>query len=62
VLVVDDEEANREWLQGVLEPAGFPSFSPKAQGGDRACSLERADLVLLTDDAEVTGSSGRGLA
>ena len=48
VLVVDDEEANREWLQGVLEPAGFAVTL--ASGGKEAIDLARSslpDLVLL---------------
>jgi CheY-like chemotaxis protein/anti-sigma regulatory factor (Ser/Thr protein kinase) len=48
VLVVDDEEANREWLQGVLEPAGFAVIL--ASGGKEAIDLARSnppDLVLL---------------
>jgi signal transduction histidine kinase/CheY-like chemotaxis protein len=48
VLVVDDEEANREWLQGVLEPAGFIVIL--ASGGKEAIELARSsppDLVLL---------------
>jgi len=48
VLVVDDEEANREWLQGVLEPAGFGVVL--ASGGKEAIELARSnppDLVLL---------------
>jgi signal transduction histidine kinase/CheY-like chemotaxis protein len=48
VLVVDDEEANREWLQGVLEPAGFAVIL--AKGGKEAIELARTnvpDLVLL---------------
>ena len=48
VLVVDDEEANREWLQGVLEPAGFAVIL--ASGGKEAIELARSnppDLMLL---------------
>jgi signal transduction histidine kinase/CheY-like chemotaxis protein len=48
VLVVDDEEANRDWLQGVLEPAGFAVII--AKGGKEAIELARSklpDLVLL---------------
>jgi len=48
VLVVDDEEANRDWLQGVLEPAGFAVIL--AKGGKEAIELARSrlpDLVLL---------------
>jgi signal transduction histidine kinase/DNA-binding response OmpR family regulator len=48
VLVVDDEEANREWLAHVLEPAGFDVLS--ASSGKRAIALARSrnpDLVLL---------------
>jgi signal transduction histidine kinase/CheY-like chemotaxis protein len=48
VLVVDDEQANREWLQGVLEPAGFAVIL--ASGGKEAIELARSnlpDLVLL---------------
>jgi CheY-like chemotaxis protein len=48
VLVVDDEEANRDWLQGVLEPAGFAVIL--AKGGKEAIDLARSklpDLVLL---------------
>jgi signal transduction histidine kinase/CheY-like chemotaxis protein len=48
VLVVDDELANREWLTGILEPAGFRVIS--AAGGAEAIELARVrnpDLVLL---------------
>ena len=48
ILVVDDEAANREWLQGVLEPAGFAVVL--ASGGKEAIELARSnppDLVLL---------------
>jgi signal transduction histidine kinase/DNA-binding response OmpR family regulator len=48
VLVVDDEESNREWLTHILEPAGFSVTL--ASGGREAIDLARAnppDLVLL---------------
>jgi signal transduction histidine kinase/DNA-binding response OmpR family regulator len=48
VLVVDDEEANREWLVRALEPAGFDVLS--ASSGKRGIALARSrkpDLVLL---------------
>jgi signal transduction histidine kinase/DNA-binding response OmpR family regulator len=48
VLVVDDEQANRDWLQRVLEPAGFSVIL--ASGGKAAIALARArmpDLVML---------------
>jgi CheY-like chemotaxis protein/anti-sigma regulatory factor (Ser/Thr protein kinase) len=48
VLVVDDEPANREWLLGILEPAGFKVIT--ASGGAQAIELVRSrkpDLVLL---------------
>ncbi len=48
VLVVDDERANRDWLSGILEPAGFKVIS--ASGGAQAIELARSrkpDLVLL---------------
>jgi signal transduction histidine kinase/CheY-like chemotaxis protein len=48
VLVVDDEAANREWLQGVLEPAGFAVIL--ASGGKEAIEIAQSslpDLVLL---------------
>jgi signal transduction histidine kinase/CheY-like chemotaxis protein len=48
VLVVDDERANRDWLAGVLEPAGFGVIP--AVGGREAIELARSrrpDLVLL---------------
>jgi len=48
VLVVDDELANREWLAGILEPAGFRVIP--ASGGAEAIELARVrnpDLVLL---------------
>ena len=48
VLVVDDEPANREWLSGILAPAGFNVIS--ASGGAEAIDLARSrrpDLVLL---------------
>ena len=48
VLVVDDEEANRELLTGILEPAGFKVIP--ASGGAEAIELAKSrkpDLVLL---------------
>ena len=48
VLVVDDEAANREWLERVLEPAGFTVVM--AEGGQQAIDIARAsppDLVML---------------
>jgi CheY-like chemotaxis protein len=48
VLVVDDEPANRLWLAGALEPAGFEVLS--ASGGREAIELantDQPDLVLL---------------
>jgi signal transduction histidine kinase/CheY-like chemotaxis protein len=48
VLVVDDEAANREWLSGILEPAGFNVVT--ASGGAQAIDLARSrkpDLLLL---------------
>ena len=48
VLVVDDEVANREWLSGILQPAGFNVIS--ASGGAQAIDLARSrkpDLMLL---------------
>ncbi|TAN32429.1 response regulator [bacterium] len=48
VLVVDDEEANRDWLRRVLVPAGFDVVV--AAGGKEAIELAKTlgpDLVLL---------------
>jgi len=48
ILVVDDEPANREWLQRILEPAGFAVI--QARGGKEAIELAKSrkpDLVLL---------------
>ena len=48
ILVVDDEPANVEWLEGVLKPAGF--YVLTARGGQEGIDLakkERLDLVLL---------------
>ena len=48
ILVVDDEPANVQWLEGVLRPAGFSVLS--ARGGQEGIDLakkERLDLVLL---------------
>jgi signal transduction histidine kinase/CheY-like chemotaxis protein len=48
VLVVDDEEANRDLLAGILEPAGFKVIP--ASGGAEAIELAKSrkpDLVLL---------------
>jgi PAS domain S-box-containing protein len=48
ILVVDDEPANVEWLEGVLKPAGFSVIT--ARGGQEGIDLaksERLDLVLL---------------
>ncbi len=57
VLVVDDEEANRDWLQNVLEPAGFAVLV--ASGGKEAIEVARAkmpDLVML--DLMMPGVTG----
>jgi len=48
VLVIDDEVANREWVAGILEPAGFDVIL--AAGGREGIELARSrkpDLVLL---------------
>jgi signal transduction histidine kinase/DNA-binding response OmpR family regulator len=48
VLVVDDQEANRNWLTKTLEPAGFTVIP--ASGGREAIDLartEKPDFVLL---------------
>ncbi|HEV2475761.1 MAG TPA: response regulator, partial [Candidatus Dormibacteraeota bacterium] len=48
VLVVDDDETNREWLAQALEPAGFDVLA--ASSGKRGIAMARArkpDLVLL---------------
>ena len=48
ILVVDDEPANVEWLEGVLKPAGFSVTS--AGGGREGIDLARRnqpDLILL---------------
>ncbi|HEV3103356.1 MAG TPA: response regulator [Candidatus Dormibacteraeota bacterium] len=48
VLVVDDEEANRDWVKQVLEPAGFEVIL--ASGGREAIELARSkkpDVVML---------------
>jgi signal transduction histidine kinase/CheY-like chemotaxis protein len=48
VLVADDEEANRDWLKRVLEPAGFTVLV--ATGGQEAIAMTKAqmpDLVML---------------
>jgi signal transduction histidine kinase/CheY-like chemotaxis protein len=48
VLVVDDEEANRDWLKEVLEPAGFEVTL--ATGGQMAIDMAKAskpDLIML---------------
>jgi len=48
VLVVDDDDASREWLARALEPAGFDVLS--ASGGKRGIAMARSrnpDLVLL---------------
>jgi CheY-like chemotaxis protein len=48
VLVVDDDDANREWLTQTLEPAGFEVLA--AASGKRAIAMARSrrpDLVLL---------------
>jgi CheY-like chemotaxis protein len=55
--VVDDEEANRDWLQNVLEPAGFAVLL--ASGGKEAIDVARAkmpDLVML--DLMMPGVTG----
>jgi CheY-like chemotaxis protein/anti-sigma regulatory factor (Ser/Thr protein kinase) len=57
VLVVDDEEANRDWLQHVLEPAGFSVIL--ASGGQEAIKIARSampDLVML--DLMMPGVTG----
>ena len=48
ILLVDDEPANLEWLEGVLKPAGFSVTS--AGGGREGIDLARRkqpDLILL---------------
>jgi signal transduction histidine kinase/CheY-like chemotaxis protein len=48
VLVVDDEESNRDWLKRVLEPAGFSVVV--ASGGQEAIEMAKThapDLVML---------------
>ena len=48
VLVVDDDAANRDWLQQVPEPAGFKAIL--ASGGQEAIDLARThqpDVVML---------------
>ncbi|HET9411011.1 MAG TPA: response regulator [Candidatus Dormibacteraeota bacterium] len=48
VLVVDDESSNRDWVAGVLQPAGFEVIL--ASGGREGIELatsRRPDLVLL---------------
>jgi signal transduction histidine kinase/FixJ family two-component response regulator len=48
VLVVDDEEANRDWVRQVLEPAGFEVIL--AGGGQEAIELARSkkpDVMML---------------
>jgi CheY-like chemotaxis protein len=48
VLVVDDEEPNRDWLKRVLEPAGFSVIA--ASGGQEAIQIAKSDppdLVML---------------
>jgi CheY-like chemotaxis protein/anti-sigma regulatory factor (Ser/Thr protein kinase) len=48
ILVVDREKANRDWLAGALEPAGFHVI--QAEGGREAAALaksHRPSLVLL---------------
>ncbi|HEY0830838.1 MAG TPA: response regulator, partial [Candidatus Dormibacteraeota bacterium] len=57
VLVVDDEEANRQWLTQALEPAGFTVVP--ATGGREAIDLaksQKPDLVLL--DLMMPGVTG----
>ena len=48
VLVIDDEPSNRDWVAGVLQPAGFDVIL--ASGGREGIELARSrrpDLVLL---------------
>jgi signal transduction histidine kinase/CheY-like chemotaxis protein len=48
ILVVDHEKANRDWLAGALEPAGFHVI--QAEGGREAAALAKShhpSLVLL---------------
>jgi signal transduction histidine kinase/CheY-like chemotaxis protein len=57
VLVVDDEEANRDWLRRVLEPEGFAVVL--ASGGKEAIQVaksDRPDLVML--DLMMPGVTG----
>jgi CheY-like chemotaxis protein len=57
VLVVDDEEANRDWLMQVLEPAGFEVAV--AEGGQQAIDMAMSnlpDLIML--DLLMPGVSG----
>ena len=57
ILVVDDEEANRDWLRRILEPAGFAVI--QARGGREAIQLAKSrnpDLVML--DLMMPGVTG----
>jgi CheY-like chemotaxis protein len=48
VLAVDDEQANLDLIQGLLEPAGFSVL--RASGGNEGIDIarvERPDLILL---------------
>jgi CheY-like chemotaxis protein len=57
VLVVDDEPANRTWIQSLLEPAGYRVKT--AAGGKEALDLlqtERLDLIVL--DLMMPGMTG----
>src|SRR4029077_6813829 len=65
VLVVDDDAANRDWLQHVLEPAGFTV--ELAKGGKEGIEMARSrrpDVVMLdllmpeVDGFEVVAAMG----
>ena len=65
VLVVDDEAANRDWLQHVLEPAGFAvALASGGQEGIEMARSRKPDVVMLdllmpeVDGFEVVAAMG----
>ncbi|MCA9571221.1 MAG: response regulator, partial [Myxococcales bacterium] len=63
VLVVDDDDAVRRALVGILRTAGYrPLDAPDVQGGLELFRSHRDEVALLITDAILPGRGGRDLA